>query len=472
MDARRFRNLYSISLAVLDTVLLVVSLYSSFQLRTQINWPSEANDMPTRFLPYATAVLPLFVGSNLFVFFLFRLYHVPRATSRVDEFYAIFGGISVGTLLFVALAALFLRNSILDLNVPRLMVGYAWALSIMLITLGRWALGAWRDVLRSRGVAADRVLIVGTGEAARLVAEKIRASAYLGYKLMGFVGEEAGMRRLEGVPVVGRIDALPALLDRFQPDEVIIALPQMSDAEILRVINACQRDRLSLKVFPDVYDIVAAGVTIDDLGGLPLMSIRDSATRGWKTAAKRAMDILGASIALILASPLMLIVAILIKVGSKGPVFFSQDRMGIDGKLFPMLKFRSMRLDSEAAGPGWTTENDPRVTPIGRLIRKHSIDETPQFINILMGDMSLVGPRPEQPAFVEQFRKLIPRYMERHTEKAGLTGWAQVNGLRGDTSIEERTKYDLWYIENWSLWLDIKIIIRTIVKVFFDRSAY
>jgi len=169
-----------------------------------------------------------------------------------------------------------------------------------------------------------------------------------------------------------------------------------------------------------------------------------------------------------------------VKFDSPGPVFFVQERMGLDGKLFPMVKFRSMRIDSEAKGPGWTVKDDPRITRLGRFIRKYSIDELPQFINVLLGDMSLVGPRPEQPSFVEQFRKMIPRYMERHREKAGLTGWAQVNGLRwaqvnglrGDTSIEERTKYDLWYIENWSIWLDFKIILRTAFKVFFDRSAY
>ncbi|PKN84756.1 MAG: hypothetical protein CVU45_08850 [Chloroflexi bacterium HGW-Chloroflexi-7] len=172
------------------------------------------------------------------------------------------------------------------------------------------------------------------------------------------------------------------------------------------------------------------------------------------------------------SSPLLMFTVLLIKLDSPGPAFFVQERMGLDAKPFPMIKFRSMRADAETNGPGWTTRDDPRRTRIGAFIRRTSVDELPQFINVLMGDMSLVGPRPEQPAYVEQFRQSIPRYMDRHREKAGITGWAQINGLRGDTSIAERTKYDLWYIENWSLWLDFKIMLRTGLKAFFDRAAY
>ena len=475
MSARRFRTLYSLALVLIDVVLLVLTLYAAFKLRIIIDWPNDAADMPSRFLIYTTAVLPAYVASIVVVFFFFRLYHVPRATSRVDEFYAIIGGLTIGTLLFVAITALAFKG-VVDLPVPRVMLAYAMLISVPLVTLGRWMLSAWRDLLRSRGIAADRLMIVGTGETARLVAQKIRGSAYLGYHMLGFVSEagpdaEAPVR-VFGQPVLGSIAELPELIDRHLPDEIIIALPPMSDAEILNVINVCQRDRLSLKVFPDVYDIMAAGVTIDDLGGLPLMSVRDSAARSWRAAAKRMTDVVIGSLILIALSPVLLLVAILVRLDSPGPVFFVQERMGLDGRLFPMLKYRSMRIDAEARGPGWTVKDDPRITRLGKFIRKYSIDEFPQFINVLLGDMSLVGPRPEQPAFVEQFRKSIPRYMERHHEKAGLTGWAQVNGLRGDTSIEERTKYDLWYIENWSIWLDFKIMIRTAFKVFFDRSAY
>jgi exopolysaccharide biosynthesis polyprenyl glycosylphosphotransferase len=201
--------------------------------------------------------------------------------------------------------------------------------------------------------------------------------------------------------------------------------------------------------------------------------MRDVALRGWRLTVKRVMDVVGSAITLVILSPLMMFLAVLIKLDSEGPVFFTQERMGLDGKRFMMLKFRSMRTDAEEeTGPVWATANDSRRTRLGTVIRRFSIDEFPQFINVLLGDMSLVGPRPERPVFVEQFKQSIPRYMDRHLEKAGITGWAQINGLRGDTSIIERTKYDLWYIENWSVALDLRIIVRTILNLFIDRNAY
>jgi Undecaprenyl-phosphate glucose phosphotransferase len=276
-----------------------------------------------------------------------------------------------------------------------------------------------------------------------------------------------------GVPVLGTADDLPRLIDEHSVNEVIVALPEASHQETLGIIALCDRSTISVKVFPDVFQFIAGQVTIDDLGGLPLLAVRDVALRGWKLSLKRAVDVAGSAALLVLMSPLMLLVAILIKLDSPGPVFYVQERMGLDARPFLMLKFRSMRRDAESeTGPVWAKPGDARRTRLGGIIRKLSIDEVPQFINVLVGDMSLVGPRPERPAFVEQFRQSIPRYMDRHREKAGLTGWAQVNGLRGDTSITERTKYDLWYIENWSLLLDFKILLRTALKAFNDRNAY
>ena len=275
-----------------------------------------------------------------------------------------------------------------------------------------------------------------------------------------------------GLPVFGTVADLPKIIEGHGIDEVIIGLPEATHQELVGIISQCEREKVSIRVFPDVFQIMASEVTISDLGGLPLLTIRDVALRGWKLTLKRIVDMAFSGIFLLVASPIMMLTALLIKVDSPGPVFFAQERMGLDAKPFKMLKFRSMRADAERSGPGWTTKDDPRRTRVGTFIRKTSVDEFPQFINVLMGDMSVVGPRPEQPAYVEQFRSSIPRYMERHREKAGVTGWAQVNGLRGDTSIAERTKYDLWYTENWSLWLDFKIILRTAFRSLGDRSAY
>ncbi len=470
MDSRRFRTLFSITLAIVDTALLALAFVLGHRLRLRVPWPSQATDVGP--LSGYLGVLIIFLLSVVGVFFVMRMYHLVRATSRVDEFYTIFGGLSLGTLLAVALASLTLKNSIFEVNLPRAMIFYVWLGSVALVTLGRWILLRLRGLLQSRGLGRDNVIIIGTGEIAHLVIQKIRGSPFLGYHVVGLVNGPHAPRRLFGLPVLGQTDDLPRLMDEWRVDEVIIASPEADDDEMVRLISLCQHEGVSIKVFPDVLELMAAGVTIDDLGGLPLLNVRDVALRGWKLTFKRLVDLVGSALALVTLSPLMMLTALLIKFDSRGPVFFVQERMGLDAKPFLVYKFRSMRTDAEAGGPGWTVKGDSRVTRLGRFIRRFSIDELPQFINVLLGDMSLVGPRPEQPAFVAQFRQMIPRYMERHREKAGMTGWAQVNGLRGDTSIVERTKYDLWYIENWSIWLDVKIIIRTVFRLFFDRNAY
>lgn len=472
MTARRFRWVFSLVLACADALMVAVAFYLSYRLRMAVRWPREAVEMPTRFLPYVGVML-IFIVSVLIVFFLLRMYHLVRATSRVDEFYAILGGMLGGSLLAVALAALTLKNSVFEVNLPRVMIFYAFVLGTLLVTISRWLLQRLRASLHTRGIARDRVLIIGAGEVAELVVQKIQNSPFLGYQILGLVSPNgAEVPPFAGLATLGEVDDLPTLIEDLNVDEVIIAMPEADDKEVVRLISLSQRDNISVKVFPDVFEMMAAGVTIDDLGGLPLLNVRDVALRGWKLTFKRAMDVVGSAVGLIVLSPFLLLIAILIKLESPGPVFFVQERMGLDARPFLMFKFRSMRVDAEAHGPGWTVKDDPRRTRIGTFIRKFSLDELPQLINILIGEMSIVGPRPEQPAFVEQFRRMIPRYMERHREKAGLTGWAQVNGLRGDTSVIERTKYDLWYIENWSVSLDIKIIIRTMFRIFVDRNAY
>jgi exopolysaccharide biosynthesis polyprenyl glycosylphosphotransferase len=307
--------------------------------------------------------------------------------------------------------------------------------------------------------------VVGSGEVARIIVQRILWSPKLGYELVGVVYGEGNDDELIGVQVLGKPEDLPELIIDNSIDEVIIAMPEEGHREVLRVISYCERGRVSIKVFPDFFQFIASEADIDDLGGLPLLSMRDYAMRGYLLIFKRLMDILGAIAGLIIFSPLMMLASIAIKLESPGPVFFIQERMGLDGKPFLMVKFRSMRADAEKQGPGWTTDNDPRRTKLGSFLRKIEMDELPQFINVLLGEMSLVGPRPEQLYYVNLFRESVPRYMERHREKAGMTGWAQVNGMRGDTSIIERTRFDIWYTENWSVLLDIKIIVRTFWQI-------
>ncbi|RMF38579.1 MAG: undecaprenyl-phosphate glucose phosphotransferase [Chloroflexi bacterium] len=470
MSKRRVRAFFTILQVLLDAGMTALAFYLAYWLRLWIDWPSKAVNLG----PFSNYVgmMVIQVITILVVFFATRLYHLARAVSRIDEFYQIFGGVSVGTLLSVAITSFVFKNSVLELDYSRAMILYAWLLTIVLVTGGRLVHHKVKAHFQAQGWGTDRVLIVGTGEVGRMILQKIRWSPRLGYEVVGVVATNGAENRIVGVPVVGTADRLGELIEQYDVNEVIIALPEATHQELLMLLSQCDRGSVSIKVFPDLFQIMASQVSIGDLGGLPLITVRDVALRGWRLAVKRAVDIVGSAVALVLLSPLMLLTAVLIKLDSPGPVFYAQERMGLDARPFMMLKFRSMRADAEADGPGWTRPGDPRVTRLGRILRRLSIDELPQLINVLLGDMSLVGPRPERPVYVNQFRRSIPRYMERHREKAGLTGWAQVNGLRGDTSIAERTKYDLWYIENWSLWLDFKIIVRTLFQLFTDRNAY
>ncbi len=449
-----------------DAALAALAFYLAYLWRLRTENPPAVNILPFRGY---LGMMAIQVGALLTSFLLARLYHLKRGVSRLDVLTSLVAAASIGILLTSAFTSLLYKN---ELDYPRLMLVYSWVLTIVLVGMGRLAHDALESRLRARGVAVYNTLIVGTGEVGRMILNKIRQSPALGYRVVGFVDESPAQADVLGVPVLGTPENLPQLIDQHAIDQVIIAMPERSHQELLEIIALCQRGRVEIKVFPDVFQIIASEMSIGDLNGLPLLTVRDIALRGWKLTLKRAMDIVGSALALIFLSPLMLLVAALIKLESPGPVFYVQERVGLDGKPFQVLKFRTMRQDAEANGPGWTVANDPRRTRLGRILRRYSIDELPQFINVLIGEMSLVGPRPERPVYVEQFRQAIPRYMERHREKAGITGWAQVNGLRGDTSIVERTKYDLWYIENWSIWLDIKILLRTLVHFAKDENAY
>ena len=467
---RRVDTLVIVLLVLNDVFMVALAFYLSYWLRQMVAIPPPVNIAP--FGDYV-GMMVIQVVTFLVVYFFARLYDLKRSTPRLEELTRIFAATSVGTIATIAFTTFLFKNSTLELDFPRAMVVYAWVLTTLLVTAGRTLLGVTRNLLRRRGVWADRLLIVGTGDVGRMILQKIRQMPRLGYRVIGFVDREATSgQEIMGVPVLGGVDDIPAIIEEQEIEEVIIGLPELPHQELLAIIARCERGQVGIKIFPDLFQIIATELSIGDLGGLPLLSVRDVALRGWKLTLKRGVDLVGSAVGLILLSPFLMMMALAIKLDSPGPVFYAQERMGLDAKPFWCLKFRSMRTDAERDGPGWTTEGDARVTKVGKFIRRISIDELPQLINVLIGEMSLVGPRPERPVYVEQFRRSIPRYMDRHREKAGMTGWAQVNGLRGDTSIAERTKYDLWYTENWSLWLDFRIMIRTIFAIFGDRHAY
>lgn len=464
--SHRLKLLLALLTVVLDAVLATIAFYLAYQLRALLPFPTPIKMAPFRdYLRW----LVLHVSSLLTTFFFYRLYHTRRGGSRIDLFYSIVSAVSIATVIGTSLSYLAYQT---DGDLSRGVTVYAWALTIALLFFGRIFLGWIRGRVAAR--RPDRLLLVGTGDVARMILQKTLHSPQLGYRVVGFVDGEDTEGDVVGVPILGSQSELARILRENDIQEVVIALPNASHDELLDMISACEAEHANVRIFPDFFQIVASELSIGDLDGLPMLTIRDPGLRGWKLTLKRTIDLVIGSLALIFLSPLMLLVALLIRLGSKGPVFYAQVRVGLDGKPFPILKFRTMLTGAEeGTGPVWTTIDDPRRTRLGEFLRKTSIDELPQLINVLVGDMSLVGPRPERPIFVEQFKQVVPRYMERHKEKAGMTGWAQVNGLRGDTSIVERTKYDLYYIENWSPMFDLKIILRTMVnQLRGERHAY
>ncbi|MGJ3237643.1 MAG: undecaprenyl-phosphate glucose phosphotransferase [Anaerolineae bacterium] len=439
-------------------------LYLPFFLIPDIQ-PPLINYIPT---------MILHVGLIVAIFYFNQLYHLRRTFSRFDQARRIIGIASLGAVLVYGVQELVFRNTLLYENYPRSMFVYVWFFSVIFAVLGRELHRLLQVRLRMQGIATDNLLIVGTGRIARDIIGKITNRPSLGYNIVGVVtSAEEHQGRMVGYPIIGNFPDLPAIIDTYHVQQIIIALPDAHRSELVELVTLCQRGSVDIKIYPDIFAYMAGDMNVDDLGGTPLLTVRDIALRGWKLSLKRGLDLFGSMIGLIVLSPWMLLTALLLYLEDGGPPFYTQERMGLDGRPFPMVKFRSMRVDADQIAD-WTVENDPRVTRIGRFMRRTNWDEIPQLINVLLGHMSLVGPRPEQPQYVIQFRDQIPDYMSRHREKGGMTGWAQVNGMRGDTSIARRTTFDLWYIENWSLWLDIKIILSTIIQTISgnNRNAY
>ncbi len=464
--SNRERVLLEILTIAVDLTMAALAFYIAYQVRILVPFP-----VLLRLGPFGNYIseLALQVASFLVTFSFFGLYRLRWEGSRIDLFYTVVAATFVATLMATALTYLILFQ---DRELARGMILYSWALSVPLVLMGRGLTGLLKRYVRRWH--PERLLFVGSGDAARILLQKVSQSPKLGYEVVGFADDERVGNRVAGLPVLGSQSDLASIVREHDIQEVVIALPDASHEELLDMIADCESERATVRIFPDVFQIIASEVRMSDMDGLPLLTVRDVALRGWKLAAKRALDLVVSVGGLVFLSPLMLLIALLIKLDSKGPVFYAQKRVGLDGKPFYMLKFRSMQEDAEEeTGPVWARADDPRRTWMGHFMRRTSLDELPQLINVLRGEMSLVGPRPERPVFVEQFRQVLPRYMERHNEKAGMTGWAQVNGLRGDTSIVERTKYDLYYIENWSLLFDLKIIVRTFVNQFRgNRNAY
>ncbi|MDK2972350.1 MAG: hypothetical protein PWP23_2105 [Candidatus Sumerlaeota bacterium] len=346
---------------------------------------------------------------------------------------------------------------------------YPIMLAVLTVSLVAYRLVLQRLIVKffaGRSLPRSRILIVGLGPTAFRLAARLRMHPEYAYELVGFVAEDGGKtgQRIGGYPVLGTLDNLRDILRENSVQDVFLAKNDLPRESFLSLFMEGEMASVRVHVVPTLAEMMRSRIYYDEIAGVPLYRIMETPLGGFNAVIKRAFDVALSAAALALVWPLMLLIAVIVRRTSPGPALYRQTRLGLDGRAFTILKFRTMPVGTERHGPGWGDQHDPRATPVGNFLRRWNFDELPQLWNVLRGDMSLVGPRPERPVYVERFREQLPFYMSRHRVKAGMTGWAQVHGLRGRTSIAQRLRYDLYYVENWSLWLDVKILMMTFIR--------
>ena len=465
-DSQRILNRFYL---VLDALMIVAAYLAG--LFVLFGFSTGTGTLPLSvYLRALLGILPVY----LLLYAIFGLYAPKRTKGGRAELADILKANTLGFLIFTLVLYLGSKNPFIYHFSRRLTIVF-YVLSVIFTTFERNCIRLTLRRLRKKGYNRRQVLLVGFSDAAKGYIDRVLTNPEWGYEIRGILDDtmEWGSS-YHSVMVIGKVADLEELLKLASLDEIAITLPLSGYAGLKKIVQICEKSGVHTKFIPDYFSVIPTIPYMEDLGGLPAINIRHvPLTEFYNAALKRAVDILGGIVGLILFSPVMLISAILIKLSSPGPVIFAQERVGLHQKPFKMYKLRSMKLQTDdEEKKEWTTKHDPRVTPVGRFIRSTSIDEMPQFWNILKGDMSLVGPRPERPFFVEKFKEEIPHYMIKHQVRPGLTGWAQVNGLRGDTSIERRVEYDLYYIENWTIGFDIKILFLTFFKGFVNKNAY
>lgn len=465
---KKHNQLFLTLMLTVDLVAVVAAWLAAYYTRFYLDILPVQKGVPP--LWQYVQFIPIIMLVWLFSLQIGGVYSPMRSDSRFTEYFKVFRTATISTVIMMA-ATFFYREYSYSRAVMSLFWGYSFFTLIISHTLVRTALRK----IRAKGYNLRHVLIVGTGELGRTLAETFARHPESGLKLTGLLSDDPADvgRKIGGFNVIGTIDNVSALIEKLGIDQIFIALPRHADDRMEKTLNLLGDEMVDVKLAPDILQFMRLNAGVEDFDGIPIVSLSESPMYGWNVVFKRVFDIVVSLISIALWSPVMLAIAALVKLESHGPVLFRQERMSLGGGKFSIYKFRSMKADAEKeTGAVWAVKDDDRRTKVGEFIRKTSLDELPQLFNVLKGDMSLVGPRPERPVFVENFRKSIPMYMLRHKMKAGITGWAQVNGLRGNTSLEKRIEYDLYYIENWSLTLDIKILWLTIWKGFVNRHAY
>lgn len=451
---------------LIDAFVLLFSYVAAWVIKFQI---ISSDDGALSLRTYMIA-LPITVLVYLGLYYLFSLYTPKRVQGRRLELWNIVKANTVGIALFLGVLYL-----IKMMHFSREMLFIFYVINICLEAIARNLIRYFLRSMRRKGYNLKHIVLVGYSRAAEEYIDRILENPQWGYKIRGILDDhiEAGTE-YKGIKVLGKIDNLMIILPENRLDEIAITLGLSEYARLEEIVNLCEKSGVHTKFIPDYNQIIPTKPYTEDILGLPVINIRHvPLTNTFYAAMKRVMDIAGAICAIILFSPIMMFSVIMIKLTSPGPLIFKQERVGLHNHTFMMYKFRSMDVQPpEKEKTKWTVKDDPRVTNFGKFMRKTSIDELPQLFNVLKGEMSLVGPRPERPFFVEKFKEEIPRYMIKHQVRPGLTGWAQVNGYRGNTSIRKRIEYDLYYIENWTLGLDVTILFLTIFKGFINKNAY
>ncbi len=453
---------------VMDGLVTGLSYFIAYEIR--FNTPLNDPTVPHLPLYMYMEAVPFLILAYIYLYYQFNLYKSKRLGGRRIELVNIIYANVVGFFIFVAVLYILNQN-----DFARSMLGIFAVVNIILETLMRNIIRYLLMFIRKKGYNKKYLLMIGYSKSADDYIKRIRLNPHWGYEVCGILDDKvpAGTM-LRGVKVLGRIANLDVILPENKIVEIAITLPLEEYGKLERIVAKCEKSGVHTQFVPDYNRVIPSRPIMEDADGLPVINIRNVPLANTENRlVKRFIDIVGSIVLIIVFSPIMLLSVIAIRLSSKGPIIFKQERVGLHNKPFMMYKFRTMEMQRESdEKKGWTVKDDPRVTKVGRVLRRTSMDELPQLFNILIGDMSIVGPRPERPQFVEEFREEIPRYMIKHQVRPGLTGWAQVNGLRGNTSIKERIKFDIYYIENWSLLFDIRIMFMTIFKGLINKNAY
>jgi Undecaprenyl-phosphate glucose phosphotransferase len=450
---KRYQNSAGVMTRIADLMIVLGAWLAAYPIRFKVLSMIPFNEFPDT--EHYIALLPLIFMLWAASFQFFGVYRYDRVIRRSTEVYTLMRAHAATLVLFTSLTYFITQ--------------YRFSRGVILVFGVLVLVGCWlfriisRKILRElkrKGIYSTKMVAIGDGEALQFLISQLQRYPELGIDIVKVVSSH-------------EYDQALALIRELQPKVVLISLPGSENERLNQIIHALKDEPIDLHIVPDYSTYFALGATVESFSGVPLIQLNESPLFGYQALLKRLMDMFLSGIALLVFSPLLFLLALMVKLTSRGPVLYKQERMGLDGRTFNMLKFRSMKVDAESkTGAVWAVQNDDRRTAIGAFLRSTSLDELPQLWNVFAGDMSLVGPRPERPVFVHQFKHEIPNYMTRHRVKTGITGWAQVNGWRGDTSLEKRIECDIYYIRNWSIWLDIKILFLTVFKGFVNKNAY